>query len=417
MYTKRAFEQYPLARVASTATDGNLYSLPQVNDCFHCSMSAKLWINEEFLATLGPSMPTTTEEYADVLRAIKANDANGNGNPDEWPLTGSFESWHGQLDHYFMNSFTFHPGNELRLIVVDGQVTPAYTQDAWRDGIAYLAGLYAEGLIDPEIFTRDVDQLRRIGDGNGGSDAIIGSVPAGWFGEFSTYSPETQGLWTQYTTVPPLQGPGGVRYASFNPYAAASVGAFIITDKCQNPELAFKWADSLGEIEATTHSIHGVKDRDWAWANEGDIGINGEQAIWKSITDIANVPTQNAHWSQAGPSYRSNAYRLGESVPVEEAQLHIEVILYNQTKDNYEPFKQPAEMALPPLYFSEGQAQLVAELTPTIEAYVDETLARGVTGQIDIATEWPNYLASLEAMGLPQFVQAHQEVYDAMQTP
>lgn len=415
VYTKRAFEQYPLARVASTATDGNIYSLPQVNDCFHCSMSQKLWINKDFLDTLGLEMPTTTEEYAEVLRAIKANDPNGNGNADELPLTGSFESWHGQLDHFFMNSFTYHPGNELRLIVVDGKVTPAYTQDAWRDGIAYLTGLFAEGLIDPEIFTRDVDQIRRIGDGNGGSDALIGSVPAGWFGEFTSYSPEARGLWTQYTSVPPLQGPGGVRYAGFNPFAAASVGSFIITDKCQNPELAFKWADSLGEIEATTRSIHGVKDRDWAWANEGELGINGEQAIWKSITNIANVPSQNAHWSQAGPSYRSNAYRLGEAVPADEAEFHIEVILYNQTKENYEPYKQPAEMSLPPLYFSEAQAQLVSELTPTITAYVDETFARAVTGQIDIAAEWENYLASLEAMGLSQFVQAHQEVYDASQ--
>lgn len=74
-------------------------------------------------------------------------------------------------------------------------------------------------------------------------------------------------------------------------------------------------------------------------------------------------------------------------------------------------------MAFPPLYFSEDQAQLVSELTPTITAYVDETLARAVTGQIDIAAEWENYLASLEAMGLSQFVQAHQEVYDATEMP
>ncbi len=417
VFTKRAFEEYPSARIAATASDGNIYALPQVNDCFHCSMSQKLWINQEFMNTLGLEMPATTEDYAEVLRQFLAGDPNGNGEADELPLSGaSTIVWHGFLDEYFMNSFIYHPGNKLRLVVMDGQVTPIYAQDAWREGIRFLASLYAEGLIDPEIFTRDRDQLRAIGDGSGVDTARIGSVPAGWFGEFTSYDPQGVGLWAQYTTQAPLEGPSGVRYAGFNPYGSSGLGAFIITDRCENPELAFKWADALGHIEATTRSIHGVKGRDWDWANEGDIGINGEQAIWKSISDIANVPSQNAHWSQAGPSFRSNDYRLGQYVPEEIAEFDIEVILFNQTNENYLPYAQPDDMTLPPLYFGEDAAQFVAEITPTIEAYVDETFARAISGQIDIDAEWENYVASLEAMGLSQFVASHQEVYDAAQS-
>jgi putative aldouronate transport system substrate-binding protein len=241
---------------------------------------------------------------------------------------------------------------------------------------------------------------------------VAGAVPAGWWGEFTTYTSGAEGPWQQYTALAPLEGPDGTRYAAFNPYIAANVGRFMITDKCEDPELAFKWADSLMEIEATTRSIHGVKDRDWAWASVGEKGINGEQAIWKSITNIANVPSQNAHWSQAGPSFRSNAYRLGEYVPEEEAPRHVEVILYNQTKDKYEPYKQPDDMALPPLYFSEEASQFIAELQPTIKAAVDEFLAQSVTGQQDVEQAWEGYLSSLNDMGLEQFVAYHQEAYD-----
>ena len=413
VYTKRAFETYPLAGEASTATDGNIYALPQVNDCYHCSMSSKLWINKEFLASAGMDVPTTLDEYAEVLRAFKASDPNGNGQPDELPLSGSYRAWHGSIDHFFTGSYLYHPGNEARLIVIDGQVTPVYTQEGWKEQIKYLAGLYQEGLIDAELFTRDQDQLRRIGDGNGGTAALMGSVAAGWFGEFTTYTPDAPGLWAQYTTVPPLEGPGGVRFSGYNPYGAAAIGSFIITDKCADPALALKWADALGEIEATTRSIHGVKDTDWTWANEGELGINGEQAIWKSLSDIANVPTQNVHWSQAGPSYRSSDYRLGQYVAPEDAEFDIEVILYNQTLENYEPYKQPESMALPPLYFSEDQAQVVAELTPTIQALVDQTFSQAVTGQINIDDAWQGYLDSLEGLGLSAFVQSHQEVFDA----
>lgn len=413
VFTKRAWSEYPSAQIAATASDGNIYALPQVNDCFHCSMSQKLWINQQWMDGLGLETPTTTDAYADVLREFLAGDPNGTGSADELPLTGSSVIWHGTPDEYFMNSFIYHPGNKLRLIVQDGQVTPIYAQEEWKEGIKFLASLAAEGLLDPEIFTRDRDQLRAIGDGEGTDTARIGSVPAGWFGEFSSYDPEGVGLWAEYTTLAPLEGSGGVRWAGFNPYASSTNGNFIITNNASDPELAFKWGDALGHIEATTRSIHGVKGRDWDWANEGDLGINGEQAIWRSITDIANVPLQNAHWSQLGPSFRSNDYRLGQYVPEEIADTDIEVILFNQTNENYLPYKQPDEMTLPPLYFSEDQAQFVAEVTPTIEALVDETFARGATGQIDIEAEWENYLASLEAMGLAQFVQAHQEVYDA----
>lgn len=299
-FTQRAYKDYPLAKTAITASDGKIYGLSQVNDCYHCSISQKLWINKVWLDNLGLAMPTTTDEYADVLRAFKTGDPNKNGKADEFPLSGSSSTqvWHGSLDDYFMNSFIYHPGNKLRLIVLDGKVTPIYTQDAWKEGIKYLVGLYKEGLIDPETFTRDRDQLRQVGDGNGGPDVILGSVPAGWWGEFTNYNPALKGAsWEQYTSVPPLKGPGGVQYAGFNPYSAFSNATFMITDKATDPDLAFKWADSLGHIEVTQRSIFGALDRDWAWAKEGEKGIDGEQAWWRSITDIANVPTQNAHWS------------------------------------------------------------------------------------------------------------------------
>ncbi len=135
--------------------------------------------------------------------------------------------------------------------------------------------------------------------------------------------------------------------------------------------------------------------------------------IRKSLSDIANVPTQNVHWSRAGPSYRSSDYRLGQYVAPENAEFDIEVILYNQTLENYEPYKQPDSMTLPPLSFNGDQAQVVAELTPRIEALVDETFSRAVMGQINIDDAWQGYLDSLEGLGLSAFVQSHGAVLDA----
>jgi putative aldouronate transport system substrate-binding protein len=415
--TNRHWEDTPAARVASTAPDGNIYSLPSINDCYHCTMSAKLWINQEWLDTLGLEMPQTTEEYAEVLRAFKTEDPNGNGKADEVPLSSSGiegGSWHGSPDEFFMGSFIYHPGNKLRLIQDAGNVVAIYAQEAWREGTKYLAGLHAEGLLAPEIFTQDRDQIRALGNGRDGV-AVLGSATAGWFGEFMTFTAGQSGPWDAYTAVSPLEGPDGTRYSMHDTFQAPIVGTFMITDKCENPELAMKWADYIGRIEPTTRSIHGVKDTDWRWAYEGEIGIDGEQAWWHSITDVANIPSQNIHWSQDGPSVRTEKYRLSQVVPDPNDVTpgkNLEVVLYNLTKERYAPYVPEEPMNLPPMYFTEEQANEIATVMPQLQDFVDETLAQAVTGQIDIEAEWESYLANLEAIGLSRFVEIHQEVLD-----
>ena len=69
--TKRIFDIYPPAKTVSTAPDGNIYALPTVNQCYHCSLGAKMWIYQPWLDKLGLEMPTTTEEFKAVLEAFK----------------------------------------------------------------------------------------------------------------------------------------------------------------------------------------------------------------------------------------------------------------------------------------------------------------------------------------------------------
>ena len=49
--TKKIFQDNPEIESAITALDGNIYALPEVNECYHCSMSQKMWIYEPWLKT------------------------------------------------------------------------------------------------------------------------------------------------------------------------------------------------------------------------------------------------------------------------------------------------------------------------------------------------------------------------------
>lgn len=408
--TKRVFAQMPLAREVCTAPDGSIYALPTIAGCYHCSLQNKLWIYRPWLEQLGLAMPTTTDEFEQVLLAFKERDPNGTGQVDELPLVGATASVH-PLDHFFMNAFTFNPGGD-RLVVPDGVIEAVYATEPWRQGIAYLARLYAQGLIAPESFTQDRDQLRQIS--NRPDYPVLGSVPAIAPSAFIDLDPEGVGRWAGYDAVPPLAGPDGTRYAFLNPYQPFRPGAFVITSACRQPDIAFRWADGLYDLETSMRAVEGFPGEHWRWAEPGEIGNNGEPAVWERLYNYGDI--QNFTWNQTGPYFRTEAIHSGQVADPERAGRSLETMLYRETRGKYLPYAQPAELVLPPLFFTQEQAQEVAELEATIAAYVEETFALAVSGQLDIAAEWENYLATLEGMGLAQYLQIHQDAYDARPT-
>ncbi len=79
----------PVVRDVITAPDGSIYAMPGFGECYHCTMSQKLWLYQPWLEQLGLEIPETTDELEEVLKAFKDQDPNGNGDADEIPLSGS----------------------------------------------------------------------------------------------------------------------------------------------------------------------------------------------------------------------------------------------------------------------------------------------------------------------------------------
>lgn len=63
-----------------------IWSFPYIYDSESIQMS-KIYFNTDWLEAVGKEMPVTLDEYLDVFRAFRDQDANGNGDPsDEIPL-------------------------------------------------------------------------------------------------------------------------------------------------------------------------------------------------------------------------------------------------------------------------------------------------------------------------------------------
>lgn len=53
------------------------------------------------------------------------------------------------------------------------------------------------------------------------------------------------------------------------------------------------------------------------------------------------------------------------------------------------------------------------EATLSIGGYVNQALVQFVTGDMDIDTQWDEYISTLESMGVQQYIDTYQKCYDA----
>lgn len=405
---KEIFAEKPAVQDIITAPNGNIYALPEINECYHCSNAQKLWIYEPWLEALDLKMPTTTDEYYNVLKAFKELDPNGNGIADEIPLSVAPTGWRGSIDNFLMNAFVYNPmyGSTKRLYVHNGTVHASFMQEGWKEGLHYLNKLYEDDLLAAESFTQDSNQLIQIGENP--DIPILGSSAGGHQGVFTQLAGES-GRWLEYTAVAPLKGPSGAQFAPLES-TGMTLGTFIITDKAKHPEIAMRWADGLYEYETTLRNNYGREGEEWRYAEAGEIGINGEPAQWSELLSYGGV--QNFNWAQTGPAARSNEFRLSA---VAKGDDDLEVILYKETKEKYKPYVSDEYITIPSLFLTNEQATEIADLSTTIHAYVDEMLARFVIGDLDIDSEWDTYIQTLEAMNVHRLVEIYSDVYFSQQ--
>lgn len=409
---KKVYEAFPQVKDLITLRDGKIYGLPHINDCYHCSMSQKMWVYQPWLDKLGLKPPETTEEFYQMLKAFKEKDPNGNGKADEIPLSGTREQnggWRAQLDSFLMNSFVYNDrvtaNGSRHLILENGVVKAAYVQPGWKEGLKYYAKLYAEGLIDPQAFTNDQNQLRQLGENP--NVPILGATSAGWYGVF-TQNGGPSGRWKEYKPIAPLKGPSGMRQTPLTPYQpTGGHGNFMITRVAKNPEAAFRLADVFYGFDATTRSVFGPEGEDWVRAKPDDVSIAGGKAAY-TVLKVWSGEEHNRHWNQAAPTFRTSEYRLSQTYNPADP---LERWLYEWTKNLYEPYGT-RDKAVPPLVFTKEQSKEFGELNTAVLNVVDEWFAKFVTGKADVDRDWDTYIKTLKDSGLDRFLAIYQAAYD-----
>lgn len=401
----RLFEEIEWLRPAITAPDGNIYSLPQINECYHCTLSQKLWINSAWLKQLNLSMPTTTDEFEQVLLAFKTQDPNGNSKNDEVPLSGAITGWNTGVSEYLMNAFIYNDGSAdtYRVRMDNKKVDFVPNKDEFREGLRWINKLYQQGLIDPAAYTQPADQFKQLGMNE--PDILLGAGAAGSPGSFAKIGSDRSNM---YEALPPLKGPGGVQTCYYNPYGY-NVGAFSITSANKNPIETIKWIDYLYSEEGTRRANEGREGEEWVKPDAGVKGINGEQAAWKRNVSLQDI--QNITWQSMDIGAVTSYYRLSEVAGDPFTVEGFESRLYNETFNKYEPYK--ATEVFPPVFIPADLIDEMAQLKSPIMDYVKQSMAKFITGSMDIEKDWDSYVEGLNKLKVDRYVELLQTAYDA----
>jgi putative aldouronate transport system substrate-binding protein len=400
-----------------TADDGNMYFFPSYNFMGHWVSYAKLWVNKVWLDNLGLKEPTTTEEFHQMLIAFRDKDANGNGDPnDELPFVGAVpEWWTTKVDPFLMSAFILDDGED-RTFLENGKVVVAYTRPEFREGLRYLAQLYSEKLIYPDSFTMSSDARMKLGSTK--YESIIGAAPNGHHWGFGVREDGEPVRWNEYVPIAPLKGPNGVRTTRYDYYPLNEQNAGWIPSTCRNPALVMRYMDIFYTDEIAFES-RGPKGVAWTDADPGATGLSGLPAAFKSITMKAGDPYYNniALPFSGGPFYgieKTSTLSLRQEAPDMYAPdgSGTERMLHVMTYKNYVPYAQPVNSNLPPLWYSQDEASNMAALTTNLNTYVEESIARFVTGQWNLDADWTRFQSQLKSLGVDQYIKIIQDTYD-----
>ncbi|GIP40426.1 ABC transporter substrate-binding protein [Paenibacillus sp. J31TS4] len=389
---KKMMDQYPVIRKGITMADGNIYSFPTIYDPeFKSVLTSTMWMKKEWLDKLGLKEPTTTEEFYTVLKAIKEQDPNGNGKPDEIPLgsqgikgvlnklSGSF----GLFNHGAANGFIDQDpaSGKLRFVATDPQ---------YKEMLVYLNRLYKEGLIDKEVFSIKTNEF-------------IARASSGVYGFLNSNNPSAIYSQEGYIGMPVLKGPKGDQKNNLVNPPLGNIGMFLLTKTNKNPEAMVRWMDYFYSDEGTRMFFMGFKDVTYKELPNGDLEYTDE--ILKNPKGLSLDQTVSQYLVWPGgyyPGFVRQKYFKG----AEGRQTSVE----NAKKA--EPYT--IKDVWPVFNFTLDEEERLLDVKNDIDTYVDEMRDKFISGAEPIE-KWDAYVQTINKMGLDRYMKVYQAAFERYQ--
>lgn len=386
---RELFEQNPDLRANWTAPNGAMYAMPAVNQCYHCASSwPRTWVHQPTMEQAGfTEQPKTLDEFEQMLTAMKELD------PAIRPFSGEQTiPPFGLIGAAFLDLGV----NWLRR---DGDaVVYTPTDEKFREVLKVVHRFVANGLLDPNAFTQNLDQLKRLTmDPTGSKVGVVQTGSQGGFSDIEFNDPKARYL--EFVPLAPFAGPSGDPIIPWNESHGDASG-LVITNACEDPAMMVRWADFQLGLLPTLEMRLGRQGEQWDWAAPGDLGIDGRPALYAKLP--GETP-DNVTWNEFGPYNLGMDVRHGESV---DQASSIEPSLYAAGK-LYEPYRNELSAVFASPFFDSAQSAEIGELRTNIDSAFAQATAQMALGELDPEedADWESYLSMMNNAGVERYVE------------
>lgn len=361
--------------------DGKIYGIPALRPFPGTDI---LYIRQDWLDKLGMKQPVTIDDYLAYFEAVKVQDVNGNGDPnDEYGL------WVRQNMSYADLFFPQFAANPNFWQYRDGELIPNMIAPEMKEAIKFWKMLYDKGYINPNLFTNtSKDWIAGILQGKAGMwqhellnfqstwnlKAFVDQPDAKLSFIKSPEGPQGHGLWAE----------------SDNIYFT-----WVIPAKTKNPEEVIKFLDWAWSEDADNFFHYGIEGYNYK--------VEGDKIQWE-LGSPANSENEANVFYQLILNPRGDGRmkpKLLDYLPDSEMlKSGIETATYEVTKrgDLHMPDLKALEThpELKPGWESETLllemfAKILVKNEPldeTFDKFVSDWKKRGGDAAIKEATEW-----------------------------
>lgn len=405
---KSIFDKFPEYRKMSTDTNGHIWALPWIEQLGSektaiQSVGDMSFINKKWLDFLGLKIPTTVDEFEQVLIAFRDHASElqkefnidgsiipmscivNDGNQDPAILINGFGEGYGDNDQ----------GRHIA-VTDDKKVICTATQQGFKDGITWLHSLYEQGLIDPEAFTQEWSTY--VSKGKSGRYGVCFSWDAAnIIDDFAGWVP-LPALTADVRNITPENG-------SFT--SGYDRGRCVVTAVAKNPALVCAWLDQMYDPFQSPQNNWGTYGED----DDFDIFVlgknaNGEDMLQHApLGDASPVEVREAESVNGPLAILDEYYDVYVTCP-DDAQYRLDWI-----KDCYTP-DMNTKYVYPNVFMSQEDTEelsnLQTDITKTINAKRSDWIMNGFTD-----ADWDEYIKSLDAYGLSDMLAIFQKYLDA----
>jgi putative aldouronate transport system substrate-binding protein len=231
--------------------EGKTYGIPET--FFAGSVLA---LRKDWLDKLDLKVPTTMEEYENVLRSFVNDDPNGSGKKDTIGLGVAI-----QVDPSWEHIFAAYGVPQNRQLLIDGQIIPWMLTPGYLDAVKYLNKLYKEGLIDPEFATvPTLQSFEKLWNGQVGAyNFNADGITQNWLSRY-VEDPKPEFV---YTVIKGPDGKGGY----LKPYREDSINYTVISSQAKNSKAVMDVLNVLVSEEGFNLTWAGVEGVQHQWVN------------------------------------------------------------------------------------------------------------------------------------------------------